>query len=248
MWLLWLCKLADFLSSFVGVCAVLLSFSFSCSAPLFCLPPPPSMCPFSFPEQPVDHSLPIPWILSEQQLCFQLPASMAPQPNHKPGKRCLPPMVRCTQSYVLTQLHKLHCTSNIHSKIWECREEQLFGVFLAKLTLRSGSHDSWSLLHIFPNTHTKQGLSKLLSPLHFTSHSEPLSDFWKVCPTKTSSEYSKQLGNDTHCCYALITAFAHIWSAVVRQDAKLPCHCKCSCQPCRALIFQAFQFSSTKAK
>lgn len=88
---------------------VLFSFSFLrclflsscplCSSFLFPFSLHPSaVCPFSFPEQPVDHSLPISWFLTDQQLCVQLPAPVAPQSNHKPGKRRLPPMVRCMQS------------------------------------------------------------------------------------------------------------------------------------------------------
>lgn len=50
--------------------------------------------PFSFSEQPVDHSLPVSWFLSDQQLCVQLPASVAPQPDHQPREWRFPPMVR----------------------------------------------------------------------------------------------------------------------------------------------------------
>lgn len=52
------------------------------------------VCVWSFPEQPVDHSLPISWFLTHRQLCIQLPAPLAPQSDHKFGKRRLPSMVR----------------------------------------------------------------------------------------------------------------------------------------------------------
>lgn len=54
----------------------------------------PSSSPCSFPEQPVDHPLPVSRLLPHQQLCVQLPAAMAPQPNHQLRKRRVPPMVR----------------------------------------------------------------------------------------------------------------------------------------------------------
>ena len=57
----------------------------------------------SVSEQPADHALPLPGLLAQQQLCLQLPAPLAAQPDHQPGERGLPPMVRtrtqtdCTQ-------------------------------------------------------------------------------------------------------------------------------------------------------
>lgn len=52
------------------------------------------VCLWSFPEQPVDHSIPVSGFLADQQLCFQLPAPLASQSDHKLGKRCLPSLVR----------------------------------------------------------------------------------------------------------------------------------------------------------
>lgn len=117
------------------------------SASLFCFPSlHPSMYPVSFPEQPVDNSLPISWVLTDQQLCVQLPAQMAPEPNHKLGKWGLPQMVRCLRSYVYTQLYKVHvqthfapntplkyltCTyeNAVKKNYWESRIIQVFFFF-----------------------------------------------------------------------------------------------------------------------
>lgn len=104
------------------------------SSPL--CPPHPSMYPVSFFEQPVDNSLPISWVVTDQQLCVQLPAQMAPQHNHKLGKWGLPPMVRCLQSRVYTQMCKRHVQTHFASNTplkyltctYKCCEEQLFGV------------------------------------------------------------------------------------------------------------------------
>lgn len=78
----------------------------SISSPVFFLPfsfihPTPLLRSYPFlhlsfhslTEQPVDHSLPISWLLPDQQLRIQLPTQMAPQPNHQPGERGLSQMV-----------------------------------------------------------------------------------------------------------------------------------------------------------
>lgn len=143
------------------------------SAPLFCFPSlHPSMYPVSFPEQPVDNSLPISWLLTDQQLCVQLPAQMAPEPNHKLGKWGLPQMVRCLRSYVYTQLCKVHvqthfapntplkyltCTyvNVVKKNYWESRIIQVF--FFSFKERKTQDSD--------PNTY----LMVSLSPLHFSS-------------------------------------------------------------------------------
>lgn len=73
---------------------------------LYLFPTPFLIFHCSFLEQPVDHSLPIPELVLDQQLCVQLPAPMAPQSNNQPRKRRLPPMVRCMQTYICLKKNK----------------------------------------------------------------------------------------------------------------------------------------------
>lgn len=48
----------------------------------------------SLPQLPPHHTLPLPELLTDQQLCLQLPAPLATQPDDQLGERSLPTMVR----------------------------------------------------------------------------------------------------------------------------------------------------------
>lgn len=75
--------------------------------------PSPTSSSFSISEQPVDHSLPVTWLLPDQQLCIQLPAAVAPQPNNEPGKWCLPPMVRLSHTVI-------HAHTSVQGTMYTC--------------------------------------------------------------------------------------------------------------------------------
>lgn len=97
-------------------------------------------------------------------------------------------------------------------------------------------------------THLTEPLPIAHPPSIFLPCSGPLSGFCKVYPARTSSESSRQLGKwHTLLLCTNNCTHKHTHSAVTRQDAVLACRCKCSCRPLSALIFQALQFSSTKA-
>lgn len=96
--------------SFLVIVLPLLNYSFPtvhslCLSPLLFSPLPP----ISVSQQPVDHSLPVSRLLPTQQLCVQLPAQMAAQPNHQPGERCFSSMVSRLQLHVWTRFLFCFC-------------------------------------------------------------------------------------------------------------------------------------------